>query len=137
MSELPSADEKYAVWLKELAALINQQPQGERQRSRELIGDLLHDIKDTLGLITGANSILERELQITSDPAENSEMLKISNNAAMLLNKYAELISENFANQIDASFAECIDHLRQAVDIASYVSLTCLHPLDGWHRNTS
>ena len=102
MSELPSAVEKYAVWLNELAALINQQPQGERQRSRELIGDLLHDIKDTLGLITGANSILERELQITSDPAENSEMLKISNNAAMLLNKYAELIGENFANQIDA-----------------------------------
>ena len=102
MSEIQSAEDRYAPWLREMAELVNQQSPEERQRSRQMIGELLHDIKDTLGLITGANSILGRDLGEVTEDEDRSEMLKISNNATMLLNQYTNLVGENFANQIDA-----------------------------------
>lgn len=103
MPESPSAEEKYASVFKELAELVNQQSVEDRQRIRKGIGAFLHDLKHTLGLITGSNSVLAREL---ADEGEGIEMLTIAENASMEIDAYLDLLSENFAAKINAKVEE-------------------------------
>jgi len=106
MSEIQSAEDKYAPVFKELADLVNQQPAEIRERSRRLVGEFLHDIKDTLGLITGANAVVERDLQDESEPIDSFEMIQIANDASMLVDAYLDLLNQHFASRIDAELKE-------------------------------
>jgi nitrogen-specific signal transduction histidine kinase len=106
MSEPSSIEDKYALFFSQLAELINQQPPDTRADTRRLIGDYLHDIKHTLGLITGANTLIERDLKDESEPFDSFEMLEIANQASMTINQYLNLVNENFASKIDTELTE-------------------------------
>jgi hypothetical protein len=102
MSENQAFEEKYAPLFQELAELVNQQPKEKREHTRRLIGEFLHDIKHQLGLITGANAVILRELSSEQEPNKSLEMIEISGDASMTINTYVDLVSENFTARINA-----------------------------------
>ena len=63
MNENQSNADNYARLFQELASLINRQPPETRQQTRRVLGEYLHDIKDTLGLIMGASAVITRDIQ--------------------------------------------------------------------------
>jgi hypothetical protein len=95
-------EEKYALLFQELAELVNQQPKENREHTRRLIGEFLHDIKHQLGLITGANAVILRELNSERGPNQSFEMIKISGDASLKINAYVDLVSENLTAKINA-----------------------------------
>ncbi|MEN8241934.1 MAG: hypothetical protein ABFS17_08440 [Chloroflexota bacterium] len=106
MSEMQSIEEKYALFFRELAELVNQQPAETREHTRRLIGEFLHDIKHTLGLITGANTIIERDLGDKSEPFDSFEMIQIADQASMVIDAHLDLLNQHFASRIDADLKE-------------------------------
>ena len=68
MSENQSNEDNYARLFQELALLINQQPPETRLQIRQVLGEYLHDMEDTLGLITGASAIITRDIQDQTAP---------------------------------------------------------------------
>ena len=102
MTDFSEMEEKFAPFFRELAEIVNQQPAETRERTRRLIGEYFHDIKHTLGLITGANTIIERDLQNDSELFDSFEMIQISNNASLSISSYVNLVTDNFTSLIDA-----------------------------------
>jgi hypothetical protein len=102
MSENQSFEEKYAPLFQEMAELVNQQPKEKREHTRRLIGEFLHDIKHQLGLVTGANAVILRELNSDREPKQSFEMIEISGNACLTINGYTDLVGENLTARINA-----------------------------------
>jgi hypothetical protein len=102
MNDFSEVEGKFAPLFQELAEMINQQPVETRERTRLLIGEYFHDIKHTLGLITGANTVLQRDLQDGCENFDGTEMIQIANDAAMKINQYIDLLTKNLTTLIDA-----------------------------------
>lgn len=102
MSEFDAAADKYSPAFQELAEIVNRQPEESRELVRRALGEYLHDIKHTLGLITGANTIIQRDLEDGPENFDSAEMLTIVMDAALRINKYVNLLNENLVTQIDA-----------------------------------
>ena len=62
-----------------LAELVNQLPEEERTALRVALGNYTHDLKHTLGLVTGANALLSR---IAADQPQIMEMAEIIQKAS-------------------------------------------------------
>lgn len=106
MSENQSFGEKYASLFQDLAELVNQQPMEHREQTRQLAGEFLHDLKHTLGLITGANALILRDLRGGEEKTQSFEMVKIANDAALKIDAYVDLVTETFVTNIDAEVPE-------------------------------
>ena len=105
MSENDDA-QGYQQNFQSLAELINQQPPETREALRRAFGAYLHDINHTIGLITGASTILQRELEDRGEDCPNPEMLAIINDAARQINRYTNLLTETLVTRIDADVTE-------------------------------
>jgi hypothetical protein len=106
MSDFVPNGETYVQTFWELAEIVNQQPEQTREQVRVLFGDYLHDIKHTLGLVTGANTVLRRNLSSQNKDQENLETLQIADQAAQKISLYLDLLAENFAGRINADVGE-------------------------------
>lgn len=89
-----------ALW-QELAGLINELPIERREGYREVLGEFLHDMKHTLGLITNANAILRRDVEGAPEKTRGLEMIKIVQTGATQLNEYLNILVEEFGNAIE------------------------------------
>lgn len=79
---------------KELAALIETLPKDERDRYRRGIGGLVHDLRQTIGIIFTAEQLLRESPRPIS---QDAELLDAINNA----NKRAMSILTDFAKPFD------------------------------------
>jgi hypothetical protein len=102
MNEIDDIGGNYRQAFKELADLINRQSPDIREETRRVFGEYLHDIKHTIGLITGATTIILRDLEDGCEDFDSAEMLPIINDAAMRINHYVNLLNETLVTQIDA-----------------------------------
>ena len=86
-----------------LAQLINQMPSEERQKYRQSMGEFMHDMHHTLGLISNAQDLLRRDLMENarlSDPLRMLDIIKTaSERGCVLLNE----VIDSFGNQIELS----------------------------------
>jgi len=85
-----------------LAALVNQLPAEQRAELRSTLGSYTHDLKHTLGLVTGANGILLRLNLGEEAAAEVQEMAGIITNASVQMDALIMLLVEHLNNQIKA-----------------------------------
>jgi hypothetical protein len=102
MSDFDVKAEKYGQTFRQLAEIVNQQPEEAREVLRGGFGEYQHDIKHTLGLITGANTIIQRDLEDGCEDFDSAEMIQIVTDAALRINQYVNLLNENFTTLIDA-----------------------------------
>ena len=63
----------------ELAALINTLPQEERRRYQRAISILIHDLRQSIGVIFSAQTLLKRNIKATP---EDLELLTAIDNAS-------------------------------------------------------
>jgi len=81
-----------------LADLVNQLPEEERIALRSALGNYTHDLKHTLGLVTGANAIF---LRMASAQPQILEMAEIIQNASGQIDELITLLADQLNNQID------------------------------------
>lgn len=84
-----------------LAELVNQLPLEERTALRSALGIYTHDLKHTLGLVTGANGILLR-LDL-----EREEAKDVREMAGIILQA---------AGDIDALVMQLVEHLSNRIE---------------------
>ena len=88
------------VW-QDLAGDINQLPDEARQRYRQELGQFMHDMKHTLGLVMNANDIVLRDVGDDPDNDRVLEMLDIIRSASGQLNAQLDMIVKGCLNRID------------------------------------
>ncbi len=88
------------VW-EGMAGFVNQLPQDQREQYRKVLGDFMHDMKHTLGLIINANEIVRREVQGCSEEHNAAEMIEIVKTASKQLDGYLNTMVENCCHKID------------------------------------
>jgi signal transduction histidine kinase len=81
-----------------LAELVNQLPDEERAALRAALGRYSHDLKNTLGLVSGSNAILKRT---ASDQPEIVEMVEIIQKASGQIDDLIMQLADQLNNQID------------------------------------
>lgn len=87
------------VW-QGMAGFINQLPNDEREQYRKAIGNFMHDMKHTLGLIINANEIVRRDLNGCPEEIRAEEMIDIIKKGSQQLDGYLNTILENFCHRI-------------------------------------
>ena len=99
MAELNDPDfEK--VW-QDLAEDLNHLPIVTRQRYRQDLGQFMHDMKHTLGLVINANEIILRDMGDDPENERSKEMLDIVRSASKQLNVYFDVIVNGCLNRLD------------------------------------
>jgi hypothetical protein len=85
-----------------LAELVNQLPEERRAALRSTLGLYTHDLKHTLGLVTGANGVLLR-LDLAGEELadEVREMAEMITHAAGDLDAMVMLLVDHLSNQIE------------------------------------
>jgi hypothetical protein len=94
---------EHAQTWRELAGLVNNLPVEEREQYRAVVGNFMHDMKHTLGLITNANEILRRDVENEPGKSRSLEMLNIIRTGALQMDGYLNTMVEEFANHIKES----------------------------------
>ena len=84
-----------------LAELINRLPVEERTKLRASLGAYSHDLKNTLGLITGANALIGRNPPQGEAAETVLEMAGIIENATVRMDELIMLLVDDLNNQID------------------------------------
>ena len=95
--------EDFRLAFEKLAELVNQLPVEERTALRSTLGGYTHDLKHTLGLITGANGILLR-----LDLADEAQAEEVREMAGMITHA---------AGDIDAMVMHLVEHLSNQIEI--------------------
>lgn len=95
-------DEHAQTW-RDLAGLVNGLPVEEREQYRAVVGNFMHDMKHTLGLITNANEILRRDVENDPGKSRSVEMLNIIRTGALQMDVYLNTMVKEFANHIKES----------------------------------
>lgn len=95
-------DDHVQTW-RDLAELVNALPVEERERYRAVVGNFMHDMKHTLGLITNANEILRRDVENDPGKSRSLEMLNIIRTGALQMDGYLNTMVNEFANHIKES----------------------------------
>ena len=88
------------VW-QDLAEEINNLPRESRERYRQELGQFMHDMKHTLGLVINANEIAIRDVADDPDNDRSMEMLDIIRTAASQLNQHLDVIVGGCLNRIE------------------------------------
>lgn len=81
-----------------LAELVNQLPEEERTTLRVALGNYTHDLKSTLGLVTGANALLSR---IAADQPQIMEMAEIIQKGSGQIDELIMVLADQLNNRID------------------------------------
>lgn len=100
--DLQSSDRYTQMW-QDLAEVLNRLPIEDQEAYRKVLGEYLHDMKHTLGLITNANEILRRDVGERPERSRSLEMINIIHTGALQLDGYLTTMVEEFANRIEAS----------------------------------
>jgi geranylgeranyl pyrophosphate synthase len=82
-----------------LAVLVNQLPEEERSNIRAALGEFTHDLKHTIGLVTGANVLVSRTV---TDQTQVAEMVEIIQNASNQIDDLITLMVDQLNDQIRA-----------------------------------
>lgn len=81
-----------------LAEMVNQLPGEERKALRAALGVYTHDLKNTIGLVTGSNAILER---IAADTPQIMEMSEIIAKASGQIDDLIMVLVDQLNNKIE------------------------------------
>ncbi|MBN2045212.1 MAG: hypothetical protein JW757_09350 [Anaerolineales bacterium] len=84
-----------AFW--RLAALVNGLTAEEQSELKFALGEYTHDLKHTLGLVTGANALISRT---AAGQAKIDEMTRMIEGAARQLDQLTDLMVEELNNRI-------------------------------------
>lgn len=101
MTLTDAPEEDFSQAFETLAELVNQLSLEERSALRSTLGGYTHDLKHTLGLITGANGILLR-LDLDGEEAEDVREM-----AGIILQA---------AGDIDAMIMQLVEHLSNRIE---------------------
>ena len=100
MSRTPSSQEEYRAVFLELSDLVNLLPSEKRDAIRASLGDFAHDLKHQLGLVTGANALLQR-LDFSEDiEGEIWELVLVIREAVGQIDDYIDTLTEYLNHQI-------------------------------------
>jgi hypothetical protein len=94
-------EEDMAVSWREFAEMLNQLPVEEKKRYHALLGQFLHDVKHSLGLISNANELLRRDANAFPDKHRAKEMIGVTRTGFEQLNGYVNVMLRNFYEHID------------------------------------
>jgi hypothetical protein len=100
MSEDSNTSTKFEEAFQILAQLVNQLSPEDRVKLREQLGAYTHDLKNTVGLITGANMLIKRlpaQQEFDTGTLEMTELITI---AANRIDELIMLMVENLNNEI-------------------------------------
>jgi hypothetical protein len=75
-----------------LVALVNYLPEDERQEMQTNLKEYIHELRHTIGLITSAQALLQRDLSTREDRADILMLLDIISIAA---NRLTNLVANN------------------------------------------
>jgi hypothetical protein len=89
--------EEFAQAFRQAADQLNHLSPQERADLRARFGEYAHDFKHILGLVMGANSVLQRDDAVMEN---QGDMLEIIEDAAKRLDASFDLFVQNLANQI-------------------------------------
>ena len=89
--------EEFAQAFRQAAEQLNHLSAQQRADLRGLFGEYAHDFKHTLGLVMGANSVLQRDDAVIE---AQGDMLEIIEDAAKRLDASFSLFVQHLANQI-------------------------------------
>jgi hypothetical protein len=90
-------DDKAKDAFRHLAELVNSLPEEERAVILEGLSNYTHDLKHTLGLVTGANALVSR---ISDEDGQIREMVKIIQSACSQLDDGIMLLVDQLNNRI-------------------------------------
>lgn len=100
MSQSPSSQEEYRALFLELSDLVNLLPREKRESVRTKLGDYAHDLKHQLGLVTGANALLER-VDVSEDiETEIRELISVIREAVGQIDDHIDTLTEYLNHQI-------------------------------------
>ncbi|MBW8012437.1 MAG: hypothetical protein FVQ83_14575 [Chloroflexi bacterium] len=90
------------IW-DDLAELVNQLPQDERKRYRKNLGKFMHDLRNTLALITNSEDLIRRDFRERDDVDSVMELMNIVKTATHRASGHLTDIIESFGDQINLS----------------------------------
>lgn len=102
MSRTPSSQEDFRALFLELSALVNTLPSDQRASIRTKLGDYAHDLKHQLGLVMGANALLERNDFSEDIRLEIRELAAVIREAAAQIDGHIDMLTEYLNHQIDS-----------------------------------
>lgn len=102
MSRTPSTQEDFRSLFLQLSALVNELPMGKRAKIRAKLGDYSHDLKHQLGLVAGANALLERYNFSEDIDSEIRELAAVIREAVRQIDGHIDALTENLNHQIDS-----------------------------------
>ena len=97
MSEDQKKTSTYEQAFQQISDALKQLPSDQQKALREQLGNYTHDLKHTLGVVTGANALLQRDAHTASS---HGEVLEIIQRAARELDAHFEILIQNLSNQI-------------------------------------
>ena len=97
-----SAQKHLEIW-DDLAELVNQLPLDERKRYRKNLGKFMHDLRNTLALITNSEDLIRRDFRDREDVDSVMELMNIVKTATHRASGHLTDIIESFGDQIDLS----------------------------------
>lgn len=88
------------IW-DDLADLVNQLPLEERKRHRKNLGKFMHDLRNTLGLITNSQDLIRRDFRERDDVDSVMDLINIIKTATQRASVHLTDIIESFGDQIN------------------------------------
>jgi hypothetical protein len=88
------------VW-QGMAGFINQLPNDQREQIRMSLGNFLHDMKHSLGLINNANELIRRDIQGCPEEHRSAEMIDIIRTGSKQIDEYLNIMVEDCCNIIE------------------------------------
>lgn len=98
MTEDKERTDEFAQAFGQIAEHLNELPPEQRAAFRAQLGEYAHDFKHVLGLVLGANAVLQRDEEVVRT---QGDMLEVIEDAAKQLDALFELFVHNLPNQID------------------------------------
>ena len=87
------------IW-DDLADLVNQLPLEERQRYRKNLGKFMHDLHNTLALITNSEDLIRRDFRERDDVDSVMDLINIVKTATRRARVHLTDIIKSFGDQI-------------------------------------
>lgn len=95
--------EEFEETFRILSGLVNELSAEDRIKLREKLGAYTHDLKNTIGLVTGANVLISRSAEALNHDTGTLEMTELITSAASRLDDLIMLMVENLNNEIEVN----------------------------------
>ena len=97
---LSSQEDLRSLFL-QLSALVNELPMEKRANIRAKLGDYSHDLKHQLGLVTGANALIERYDFSEDIGSEIRELTAVIREAVRQIDEHIDVLTEYLSHKIN------------------------------------